>query len=239
MRRREQPVLQIATIRDTNEGNASDTMHACFQIAGCKCSEGVLSAPVALVTGLPSSGFCATVGRTRMLSSVKLVRMPPCFSQPLAAGFVVRAYAANPIPARVQCLKSRRSVTSPSVSAVSGTMATVIVDATVVRMNHDRFRAGLRFLFFAPDATSGTWRQDAVVLGRKADTTPPRKGPRDLSRNVFVISTRKLKRNSLPTRRFLTCLRMRRAMIWSFYSKRANDVLDIFKSRTLQGKQRC
>ena len=78
-------------------------------------------------------------------------------------------------------------------------MATVIVDATLVRMNHDRFRAGLRFLFFAPGATSGTWRQDAVVLGKKADTTPPRKGPRDLTKNVFVMSTRKLKRNSLPT----------------------------------------
>ena len=48
------------------------------------------------------------------------------------------------------------------------TMATAIVDATMVRMNHDRFRAGLRFLFFAPGATSGTWRQLAVVLGTKA-----------------------------------------------------------------------
>ena len=55
------------------------------------------------------------------------------------------------------------------------------------------------FPFFAPGATSGTWRQDAVVLGRKADTTPPRKGPRDLSKNVFVMSTTKWKRNSLPT----------------------------------------
>ena len=55
------------------------------------------------------------------------------------------------------------------------------------------------FPFFAPGATSGTWRQLAVVLGKKADTTPPRKGPRDLSKNVFVMSTRKLKRNSLPT----------------------------------------
>ena len=96
-------------------------------------------------------------------------------------------------------LKSPRSVTSPSISAISATRAAVIVDATLVRMNHDRFRAGLRFLFFAPGATSGTWRQDAVVLGRKADTTPPRKGPRDLSKNVFVMSTTKLKRNSLPT----------------------------------------
>ena len=55
------------------------------------------------------------------------------------------------------------------------------------------------FPFFAPGATSGTWRQDAVVLGKKADTTPPRKGPRDLTKNVFVMSTTKLKRNSLPT----------------------------------------
>ena len=140
----------------------------------------------------------------------------------------------------VPSLKSRRSVTSPSVSAVSGTMATVIVDATLVRMNHDRFRAGLRFhFFFAPGATSGTWRQDAVVLGRKADTTPPRKGPRDLSKNVFVMSTTKLKRNSLPTGRFLTCLRMRRAMKRSFCSKHANGVPDIVQSRTLKGKQRC
>ena len=53
VRRREQPGLQIATIRDTNEGNASDTMHACSQIAGCQCSDGVSSAPVALLTGLP------------------------------------------------------------------------------------------------------------------------------------------------------------------------------------------
>ena len=52
-RGREQPGLEIATIRDTNEGNASDTMHVCFQIAGCQCSEGVLSAPVALLPGLP------------------------------------------------------------------------------------------------------------------------------------------------------------------------------------------
>ena len=43
----------IATIRDTNEGNASDTMHVWFQIARCQCSEGVSSTPVALLTGLP------------------------------------------------------------------------------------------------------------------------------------------------------------------------------------------
>ena len=53
VRRRQQPGLQIATIRDTNEGNASDTMRPCFQIAGCQCSEGVPSAPVALLPGLP------------------------------------------------------------------------------------------------------------------------------------------------------------------------------------------
>ena len=73
-RGREHPGLEIATIRGAKEGNASDTMHACFQIAGCQCSEGVPSAPVALLTGLQGSGFCASVGRTRTLSSVKLVR---------------------------------------------------------------------------------------------------------------------------------------------------------------------
>ena len=41
--RREQPGLQIATIRDTKEGNASDTMHACSGIVGCQCREGAMS----------------------------------------------------------------------------------------------------------------------------------------------------------------------------------------------------
>ena len=37
VRRREQPGLQIATKRDTKEGNASDTMHACSWTVGCQC----------------------------------------------------------------------------------------------------------------------------------------------------------------------------------------------------------
>ena len=69
--KREQPGLQIATIRDTKEGNASDTMHAFSGIVGCQCREGAMSI---LLTGPPGSGFCATVGHTRTLSSGKLVR---------------------------------------------------------------------------------------------------------------------------------------------------------------------
>ena len=49
--------LQIATKRDTKEGNASDTMHACSWIVGCQCREGGMSTPVALFMGLPGSGF--------------------------------------------------------------------------------------------------------------------------------------------------------------------------------------
>ena len=71
VRRREQPGLQITTKRDTKEGNASDTMHAFSGIVGCHCREGAMSI---LLTGPPGSGFCATVGRTRALSSGKLVR---------------------------------------------------------------------------------------------------------------------------------------------------------------------
>ena len=36
---------------------------------------------------------------------------------------------------------------------------------------------------------SGVWRQDAVVLGKGADTTLARKAPRDLLRHMFVMST--------------------------------------------------
>ena len=56
VRRREQPGLQIATIRDTNEGNASDIMHAFSGIVGCQCRRGAMSIPVVLLTGQPSSG---------------------------------------------------------------------------------------------------------------------------------------------------------------------------------------
>ena len=55
VRRRQQPGLQIATIRDTNEGNASDTMHACSRIVGCQCRQGAMSIPVVLLTGLQGS----------------------------------------------------------------------------------------------------------------------------------------------------------------------------------------
>ena len=71
VRRREQPGLQIATIRDTKEGNASDTMHACSGIVGCQCREGAMSI---LLTG-------AT--RFRLLRKCRpahVGKMPPCFS---------------------------------------------------------------------------------------------------------------------------------------------------------------
>ena len=71
VRRREQPGLQIATIRDTKEGNASDTVHTCSGIVGCQCREGAMSI---LLTGATGLGFCASVGRTRTLSSGELVR---------------------------------------------------------------------------------------------------------------------------------------------------------------------
>ena len=80
VRRREQPGLQIATIRDTKEGNASDTMHAFSGIVGCQCREGAMSI---LLTGPPGSGAS---------------------SQPLVARFVERAYAAGPFSSHTRAM---------------------------------------------------------------------------------------------------------------------------------------
>ena len=55
---------------------------------------------------------------------------------------------------------------------------------TVVRLDHDRFRAGLRFLFLAPVAASGTWRQDALVFGEKAENFHRERYVRDAHRKV-------------------------------------------------------
>ena len=101
MRRREQPGLQITTKRDTREGNASDTMHAFSGIVGCQCGEGSHVDTLDGATRFRLLRNCRTyegaivrqVGPKMICFSRRCLRAS---SQPLAAGFVERAYAAGP-----------------------------------------------------------------------------------------------------------------------------------------------
>ena len=96
----------------TCEGNAFDTMHAWSGIVGCHCREGGMSTPVPLLMGLPGS-FFAQLSNVRgpfrqsswheddVLISGRSLR--PSL-QPLAGGFVVRAYAAEPFSSHTRAM---------------------------------------------------------------------------------------------------------------------------------------
>ena len=87
VRRREQPGLRIATIRDTKEGNA-DTMHARV-LRDCGMPMSRRSHVDTLDGDYQVEAFAQV---SDLLMSGRCLRASP---QALAAGFVVRAYAAG------------------------------------------------------------------------------------------------------------------------------------------------